>query len=269
MTLANVDGGGIPQGPTLGVTPTSLSYSLDYGAPSPVKSLAIANVGSGSSFPWQATVLEGGAWLLLNGTSNPVLGNTPGQVNVSVKTNVVAPGSYTGKIRISTTDSSVLNTPVDVSVSLTIRDPGFAAFPSVLTIWQKTEATRLPHGHERSQDRAAGQGDHMDRNRIVTGCDGYLDEKLAIGQATVTVCWRHHRWRAGPAASLAGVHADCRIPLRQRCRSSVKPGTAAGTYHGVIVIAAGDRSLPESGSVGVRDRRRRRPLPLHIPAAGN
>ena len=44
MAVANVDTGSF-QGPTLGVTPTTLSFSVDYGAISPIQPLTITNVG--------------------------------------------------------------------------------------------------------------------------------------------------------------------------------------------------------------------------------
>ena len=58
MAVANVDGPGVVAGPTLSVTPTSLSYSLDCGDVSPVKPLSITNSGTGSSFAWQAQAIE-------------------------------------------------------------------------------------------------------------------------------------------------------------------------------------------------------------------
>jgi hypothetical protein len=246
MALANVDGAGIPQGPTLSVTPTTLSYSLDYGAVSPIQALSIANVGSGSSFPWQATVLEGSSWLLLNGASNPVSGNTPGSVNVSVKTDVVAPGTYTGKIRISTTDSSVLNNPVDVPVTLAVRDPGFAAFPSDLTIWQKIGGNPAPPTVIKEVKIVRPvKPTKWTATALSLDATAILMEKLAIGQATVT--------SAGPIIDGVMVPPPAWLVFTpdqgttpSTMSVSVLPGTAAGTYHAVIVIAAGDPSVPEA-----------------------
>jgi hypothetical protein len=245
MTLANVDG--VASGPTLSVTPASLSYSLDYGAVSPIQSLAIANVGSGSIFPWQATVLEGGSWLLLNGASNPVLGNTPGQVNVSVKTDVVAPGTYTGKIRISTTDSSVLNAPVDVTVTLTVRDPGFAAFPSDLTIWQKIGGNPPPPTVTREVKIVRPvKSTPWTATALSLDQAAVLMEKLAIGQATVAAAGSSIDGVLVPPPDWLVFTPDHDDKTPSTMTVSVKLGTAAGTYHGVIVIAAGDPSLPEA-----------------------
>jgi len=249
MALANVDGAGMP---TLRVTPTSLSYSLDYGAVSPIQALSIANVGSDPGFPWRAEVLEGSLWLLLNGMSNPVLGNTPGQVNVSVKTDAVAPGTYTGKIRVTTTDPRVANKTVDIPVTLVLRDPGFAAFPSALTIWQKIGGTPAPPTVVKEVKIVRPvKATKWTATALSLDAAAILMEKLAIGQATVT--------SAGPIIDgvmvppppwLVFKNADVAFPPDEGVTPatmmvSVLPGTAAGTYHAVIVIAAGDPSLPE------------------------
>ena len=131
MALANVDGPGVPPpGPTLSVTPASLSFSLDCAAASPVRPLSITNSGTGSSFEWKAQAIEdnGSAWLLIDTTS----GTTPGTVNVSVRPGI-AKGTYTGKIRITATDATVQNRTVDVPVSYTAVCSGFAVSPTALS----------------------------------------------------------------------------------------------------------------------------------------
>ena len=226
-------------------TPSTLSFSVDYGAVSPIQPLTITNVGSGSSFQWKAQIIEGSLWLLLDGQTGAVQRNTPGQVNVSVRTDAVDPGTYPGKIRVTTTDPSVANNTVDIPVTLVLRDPGFAAFPSALTIWQKiggnpppptvTSEVRIVRPVKATQWTATALS--LDATAI-------LMEKLAIGQATVT--------SAGPIIDGVMVPPPAWLVFTpdqgttpSTMTVSVKAGTAAGTYHGVIVIAAGDPSLPE------------------------
>ena len=146
MALANVDGPRTLEGPTLGVTPTSLSFSLDCGDISPFKPLSITNTGTGSSFAWQAQAIEdnGSGWLLLDTTS----GTTPGTVNVSVRPSI-AHGSYTGKVRITTTDPAVQNKTVDVPVSYASQCSGFVASPSILNF-------NVPWGSSGSQSVTIG-----------------------------------------------------------------------------------------------------------------
>ena len=128
MALANVDTG-VASGPALGVTPTSLSFSLDCGDVSPLKPLSITNSGTGSSFAWQAQAIEtnGSGWLHLDTTS----GTTPGTVNVSVSPGVHK-GNYTGKIQITTTDPAVQIKTVDVPVTYAQLCSGFSVSPTTL-----------------------------------------------------------------------------------------------------------------------------------------
>jgi hypothetical protein len=128
MTLANVDTG-VASGPALGVTPASLSFSLDCGNASPLKPLSIINAGTGSDFAWQAQAIEtnGSGWLHLDTTS----GTTPGTVNVSVSPGV-AKGNYTGKIEVTTTNPDVQIKTVDVPVSYEQLCSGFVVSPTTL-----------------------------------------------------------------------------------------------------------------------------------------
>ncbi len=129
MTLANVDGAGQTLGPTLSVTPASLSFSLDCGDTSPGKPLSITNSGTASSFAWQAQAIEdnGSGWLLIDTSS----GTTPGTVNVSVRPGI-AKGTYTGNIRITATDTTVQNRIVNIPVRYDALCSGFAVSPTTL-----------------------------------------------------------------------------------------------------------------------------------------
>jgi hypothetical protein len=127
MVMANLDGPGISLDPTLSVTPASLAFNQQYGDTSATQTLSIANSSTSSSFPWQAQVIEGSDWLQIGATQ----GVTPGQLNVTVRT-TVAPNTYSGKIRISSTDTSVKNNPVDVPVSYTLTGTGLVVTPEML-----------------------------------------------------------------------------------------------------------------------------------------
>ncbi|MCX7669295.1 MAG: FG-GAP-like repeat-containing protein [Anaerolineae bacterium] len=127
MVLANLDGAGIPAGPTLNVSPASLAFNLNYGEPSPTKTLSITNVGTSAALPWQAQVTAGATWLRLDKTQ----GTTPDQLGVSV-VSTTAPGTYTGNIRITATDGTVRNSPVDIPVTLQITGVGLLVSPTIL-----------------------------------------------------------------------------------------------------------------------------------------
>jgi hypothetical protein len=127
MVLANLDGPGIPVGPTLNVAPASLSFNQNYSENSPVKPLAITNVGTATPIQWQAQVTQGSEWLLIDKSQ----GTTPGQIGVSVDT-TIATGNYVGNIRVSATDPTVKNSPVNVSVTYQLTGSGLLVSPKVL-----------------------------------------------------------------------------------------------------------------------------------------
>ena len=338
MALANVDGPGVPAGPSLSVAPASLSFSLDCGDVSPLKPLSITNAGTGSSFAWQAQAIEtnGSGWLLLDTTS----GTTPGTVNVSVSPGVPK-GNYTGKIQITTTDpavqiktvdvpvtydqlcsgfsvspttlnfnvpwgstgslsvvvggpgptpwtatvvpvspttscswltlgamsgttpitvnvfanavtagvgskrcsiifsavdSSVLNSPQYVTVNLTVPDPGFAAAPTDITIWQKIGATKVTRQVQiiRPSAPTAWNATALEgvaavdlEAMLANGQASFTDDGLAVdGVLAPTASWLAFEPPSGTTPSTMDV--------------SVQPGTAAGTYHGrIFIVAAG------------------------------
>jgi hypothetical protein len=146
LALANVDGPGQPLGPVLNVAPSSLSFSLNCGDTSPLKPLAITNTGVASSFAWQAQAIEdtGSGWLLIDSTS----GTTPGTVNVSVRPGI-AQGNYSGKVRITATDTAVQNRVVDVPVTYAALCSGFAVSPGTLNFnlaWGDTGAQPVTIG---------------------------------------------------------------------------------------------------------------------------
>ncbi len=129
MVVADVDGAGQYLGPTLGVAPSTLSFNLEYGQPSPTQTVRISNLGTADSFGWQAQVVEGTAWLRINLSS----GVTPADLGVSVDTRAVAPGTHTGKIRVSATTAGVVNTPQDITVTLTLTGVALQVTPLTLS----------------------------------------------------------------------------------------------------------------------------------------
>ncbi len=233
MVIANLDGPGIPAGPSLNVAPASLSFDLDYGATSPVRTLAITNSGTPSSFAWQAQVTQGSEWLLIDTAG----GTTPGQVKVSVRTNVT-PGNYTGNIRISTVDSSVKNSPVDVPVTFNLANPGFVALPQQLTIVQEIGG---PIVTRQVRILRSGLPTNWTATALPLGLAANVEQMIAAGRITVkdgsvavdgqTVAppdWLVFTPQSGTTDSTMTV--------------SVQPATP-GRYRAAIIVAAQDASV--------------------------
>ncbi|MCK5740031.1 T9SS type A sorting domain-containing protein, partial [bacterium] len=102
----------LPTQPIIAVAPVSLSFTAQLGGAAPAAlEIAVTNVGIGF-LNWVASELPETAWLTLTSTAN----------SVSVQTNIdgLAVGTYNSKIQISATTAS--NSPVEISVQLTISD---------------------------------------------------------------------------------------------------------------------------------------------------
>lgn len=127
FVLANVDGPGIPTGPGLGVNPTSINWSLQAGQ-NTSQAVQITNTGGAGTLNWTAAVVEGGGWLSIN----PSSGTAPSTMQVTANTANLVGGSYTGKIRV-TGVGSVFNSPVDITVQLTVTAPQFSVRPATVS----------------------------------------------------------------------------------------------------------------------------------------
>ena len=129
FAVGNVDGQGIVAGPTLGVTPTSLSFSFTGSNP-PAQSVFVSNAGIGGEFSWTATVIQGAEWLRVSPTS----GTTPRTLSVSVDATLLSTGTYQGRIQIDAA-AGVAGSPqyVDVTLSVVVTLPRLGVVPDSLT----------------------------------------------------------------------------------------------------------------------------------------
>lgn len=123
FAVANVDGPGIPTGPSLNVSPTTINWNLQAGT-STSQQVQITNAGGAGTLNWTASVTEGGSWLSIN----PSSGTAPSTMLVSANTSNLVGGTYTGKVRVTGT-GSVFNSPVDITVTLTVTAPQFSVRP--------------------------------------------------------------------------------------------------------------------------------------------
>lgn len=244
--------GGTPQdvtvsltltGVALSVTPTSMSFNVEYGEPSPVQVVSIRSVGGSAAFGWKAEILQGQSWLVLSALQ----GTTPTDLGVSVNSAAAGPGTHTGTIHVYTEDGQVANPDQYVTVRLTVPDPGFVVMPSALTIWQKTGAPVVTRnvtiwrpGGTVSWSAAALPAQSLDA----------VAEKLAAGEAVIAaegllvdgnqveaVDWLVF----APASGVTTPDQPSIMTV------NIKPGTPIGKYSAVIVVVA------SSANPGVTD----------------
>lgn len=115
LIIYNATTGGSPS-PTIGVSPSSMSFSATAGGANPSsQSLSITNTGGGT-LNWTASSNQ--TWLSIAPTS----GTAPSTPSVSVNITGLAAGTYNGAISISATGAT--NTPVSVPVTLTVNPTG-------------------------------------------------------------------------------------------------------------------------------------------------
>jgi hypothetical protein len=123
FAVGNLDGAGQPSGPTLSVTPLSVTLNLQAGQ-NASQPITITNSGTGA-LSWTATVVDGAAWLSMS----PSSGAAPATPQLLVSTGGVAPGSYVGRVRIDGSAGAV-NSPQTITVNLTVTAPQFAVQPN-------------------------------------------------------------------------------------------------------------------------------------------
>ncbi len=115
-----------PPAPRLSVTPTAIALSVDSGQ-STTRSVQIANTGAGT-LNWTAALVQGGPWL----SFSPSSGTAPSTLTLSMNAVNVQPGQYTGIVRV-TGAAGVLNSPQDITVTLTVTAPPFFVTPTAVT----------------------------------------------------------------------------------------------------------------------------------------
>jgi uncharacterized protein (TIGR03437 family) len=99
---------------TLSVSPSTLTFAAIVGQASPSSQTAsVTSSGTGTSFTATATTTSGGTWL----TVSPTSGVAPAQLTISVATQSLAAGSYTGTIALA---SPNVASPVNLTVNLTV-----------------------------------------------------------------------------------------------------------------------------------------------------
>jgi len=99
---------------TLTVSPATLTFAAITGQPSPsAQTASVSSSSSGTAFTATATTASGGTWL----TVTPASGVTPAQLTVSVSTQTLVAGNYTGTITVNSPNAVA---PATLTVNLTV-----------------------------------------------------------------------------------------------------------------------------------------------------
>jgi hypothetical protein len=111
--------------PTIGVSPSSMSFSATAGGSNPAnQTLNISNTGGGT-LNWTASSNQ--SWLSIA----PASGTAPSSPSVSVNISGLVAGTYNGAITVSAAGAT--NTPVTVPITLTVNPPGGGCGAQLLT----------------------------------------------------------------------------------------------------------------------------------------
>ncbi len=113
--------------PTMAATPASLAYTWQTDAasnPAP-QTITVSTDGEPLSFTAAAT---GGTWLTFTPSVGVVLAGSPATITVSVDTTGLLPGTYTGKVTLTSTNAA--NKSIAIGVTLTVS-PGTAILSSI------------------------------------------------------------------------------------------------------------------------------------------
>ncbi len=192
---------GAPTSPTIGVSPSSLSFTATAGGANPAsQSVSISNTGGGT-LNWTASSNQ--SWLSVSPTS----GTAPSTATVSVNITGLAAGTYNGAITISATGAT--NTPVSVPVTLTVNPTGGGCtgqlivnggFESGTTPWVMSGAIRstgsFPHsGIAYSILGGGNNNSHTEYQQITipAGCSKSLTFWLNITSSETTTTTQFDR----------------------------------------------------------------------------
>ncbi|MFZ1753994.1 MAG: VCBS repeat-containing protein [Caldilineaceae bacterium] len=135
IQMANLDGDGYKAGARLSANPGSLSTTLEAGTVKTQNvSIQITNVGSGGNLPI-TVVKEGGAtWFSFTQGAN----STPASIFVTqFDASELAPGKYTDRLKVTSSNTSVLNQPFFIPIELTVTQASFSLNPTSFAIATK------------------------------------------------------------------------------------------------------------------------------------
>ena len=120
----------VSSAPSMVPSPSSLTFSSNAGAVPGAQTLNLTSSGAAISYTVATNTSSGGNWL----TVSPGSGTTPGSVQVSINSGVLAglaTGTYSGNV-VFTATTSAANSPLSVPVTLTVT-AALSPLPTSLT----------------------------------------------------------------------------------------------------------------------------------------
>ena len=205
--------------PTLIVSPKALSFYYEKGFQTP--SAQTLSISAGNTNFAASVSTTSGNWLSIDNAG----GTTPGTVGVSVQTNGLGPGTYSGTVSIASFGAS--NTPVSIPVTLTVATSGhLAASPASLSFDAQV-------GSQISQSQTVtvtSTGDQLGFKTSAAG-GGWLSINPTPHASTGTV--------QGGVGQGSGQISSAPVLLSV---SASTTGLAPGTYSGSITLT------PDSGT---------------------
>lgn len=116
-----------PEPPTIGVSPTNLSFTATQGGANPAtQTLSISNTGDGT-LSWTAS--DNASWLTLS----PPSGTGDGGVTLTVTTGALAAGSYSATVTLTATGADSVTVPVTFTVATASVPPAIGVSPTSLS----------------------------------------------------------------------------------------------------------------------------------------
>ncbi len=200
LVAYNATAGGTTS-PTIGISPSSFSFTATAGGANPAnQSLSVSNTGGGT-LNWTAS--DNATWL----TISPTSGTAPSTVTLSVNITGLAAGTYNGTVTVSATGAT--NTPVNIPVTLTVNPTGGGCtgelivnggFESGTTPWVMSGAIRstgaFPHSGVAYSILGGGNNNsHTEYQQITipAGCSKNLSFWLNITSSETTTTTQFDR----------------------------------------------------------------------------
>lgn len=118
--LANLDAVGVVATPQLTASASQITQLLSSGAEPSTSLFSLSNASSGApgAIPFTARVVGNPTWL----TISPSSGETPANLTLTFDPGRLAAGSYAATISVNSSSNQVLNLPLTIAVSATVRE---------------------------------------------------------------------------------------------------------------------------------------------------